>query len=867
MSPPPIRFDTEELLAQLGWVRALAQRVASDAHGAEDLTQDTMLVALRGGSASAIALEAAPMSSGSSGSSGVDSGRTASLRRWLAAVVRNLGRTTRRSGRRRTEREATAADRALPPSTLELVERASTHRELVGALLELDEPYRSTLLMRFFEECSQREIADRMGVPISTVSTRIAEGLQRLRRRFTGRETWLSSLLPLFRWPREVALPALTSGAVFVSLQLKLILGAAVLVGGLIAIDSMSAGAPVALGAAPEQEQAQLEPQLAEIPRDLEREVVELELPAPPVAPSFEEIPEHAALVASTASVHGQVIELDGTPVGGVEVCKTRPSGHIDGSGEQVPAQARGCVTSDDTGHFETEGNLPLMLSVQDKRYTTLFEGVVKAGPNDDPAREAQVIVAPRMPLAGVVIDEQGAPVVGARLTLQASIARQGLDLTSLSLVVPETHTDGLGAFEFEHAAAVDHSMLTIRAPGFANQLLPVPPGGDAALVIVLLREGASPYTISGRVVFEDGRPAAEAQVSTGNMAVTTDEQGLFAIDLEMWLDCCVNEQAPTLITAVLPGLLPASRTLPSVNEARESGWPTDLVLELAGQPLTLRGIVVDEHGNPVPGVQVEPADPTPFGTVSRPGMPAYAGIPRTQEELAGSGAATTDSDGRFELTGLLDRDYTLSALSRPSLLHTVTEPIPAHSQNARIVLDHRALGTIEGRILDRHGNGIEGVRVAVSRHRTAELVIGAHATTDEAGAFQINDATLEPEFLRIESPAIVPELFRQLAPNADPTDLQLTVGRRCRLQFDWSSWPNSGDELIVIDEHGTRLTMMRLQGNSIGEAPSLHIAGAVSDVLLVSDAAAHAVVYRKGEEVMRVRLSLGIEELNEVQL
>ena len=114
MSPPPVRFDTEELLAQLGWVRALAQRVASDAHGAEDLTQDTMLVALRGGVSCAGVSQAAPDGAAS------DDGRTASLRRWLAAVVRNLGRTTRRSGRRRSEREATAADRALPPSTLEL---------------------------------------------------------------------------------------------------------------------------------------------------------------------------------------------------------------------------------------------------------------------------------------------------------------------------------------------------------------------------------------------------------------------------------------------------------------------------------------------------------------------------------------------------------------------------------------------------------------------------------------------------------------------------------------------------------------------------------------------------------------------------
>ena len=48
MSPPSASFDTEELLAQIDWVRALALRVAADVHLAEDLTQDAMLVALRG---------------------------------------------------------------------------------------------------------------------------------------------------------------------------------------------------------------------------------------------------------------------------------------------------------------------------------------------------------------------------------------------------------------------------------------------------------------------------------------------------------------------------------------------------------------------------------------------------------------------------------------------------------------------------------------------------------------------------------------------------------------------------------------------------------------------------------------------------
>ena len=40
--------------------------------------------------------------------------------------------------------------------------------ELVAAVLDLNEPYRSTLLLRFFEELSAEQIAQRIGVPAST---------------------------------------------------------------------------------------------------------------------------------------------------------------------------------------------------------------------------------------------------------------------------------------------------------------------------------------------------------------------------------------------------------------------------------------------------------------------------------------------------------------------------------------------------------------------------------------------------------------------------------------------------------------------------------------------------------------------------
>ena len=152
--------DLQALLEQTSWIQALARRLVTDPNLAEDLAQDTWVDAL----------ERTP-----------DGGRP--LRGWLATVMRNnLGK------RRRSEANRAARERANPraeelPSTLEVVEKASTHRDVVLAVLGLDEPYRSTVLMRYFEGRSYREIARATGVTKATVNSRITRGLERLRAR------------------------------------------------------------------------------------------------------------------------------------------------------------------------------------------------------------------------------------------------------------------------------------------------------------------------------------------------------------------------------------------------------------------------------------------------------------------------------------------------------------------------------------------------------------------------------------------------------------------------------------------------------------------------------------------------------------
>jgi DNA-directed RNA polymerase specialized sigma24 family protein len=53
-----------------------------------------------------------------------------------------------------------------------LVEQAELQREIVGEVVQLEEPYRSTILLRFFENLSAGDIARKQGVAVSAKDIR-----------------------------------------------------------------------------------------------------------------------------------------------------------------------------------------------------------------------------------------------------------------------------------------------------------------------------------------------------------------------------------------------------------------------------------------------------------------------------------------------------------------------------------------------------------------------------------------------------------------------------------------------------------------------------------------------------------------------
>ena len=199
MSLPPMSFpqSADELLRHAAWVRRVARALVRGADRVDDLEQETWLAAL----------SRPPRHGGDK-------------RSWLGAVTRNVARHLFRGEATRARHEQAQAQiqgtaRASPataPAAGEIVARAEIQQRVAAAVLALEEPYKSTLLARYFDELPPTEIARTLDVSVETVKTRLKRGLAQLRERLDSLKwnepTLEAALMPLCGPIAHVVVPA-----------------------------------------------------------------------------------------------------------------------------------------------------------------------------------------------------------------------------------------------------------------------------------------------------------------------------------------------------------------------------------------------------------------------------------------------------------------------------------------------------------------------------------------------------------------------------------------------------------------------------------------------------------------------------------
>lgn len=122
---------------------------------------------------------------------------------WLLQIARRCAISGWRSERRRERREELVARRAEAESAAASLGRMETRQRVVTAILALEEPYRSVVLLRYEQDLDVATIANRRGRSPATVRSQLSRAHALLRERldhaFGGRERWGVLAAPLLR--------------------------------------------------------------------------------------------------------------------------------------------------------------------------------------------------------------------------------------------------------------------------------------------------------------------------------------------------------------------------------------------------------------------------------------------------------------------------------------------------------------------------------------------------------------------------------------------------------------------------------------------------------------------------------------------
>ncbi len=831
----------------------MARTLVRDAAGAEDLVQESWLAALR-----------RPPK------------HDANLRAWLGRVVRRQALQKGRTESRRRAREEAAAR---PEATMEdLAQRASVQRDVVQHVLALDEPYRSAVLLRFFEDRKPPEIAERLGIPLKTVHSRLGRAFDKLRERldaeYGNSQAWAALLLPFATQSvgtgaasaalSSPALPSMGGGSLkalqplsIMNAQAKLAIAATVLLLGGWAAWKFSSNelAPVE-GAAPTL--AASEPtvespnEIADLAAPLEAQRVPSSAASPTPEATDPDVVE-ASPDETLVQVRGRVLDVHGQAITGVAVrmeSRDLASPVVTGGDGFFALDVR---ESPLKGLFNSD---KAFLIVDDPGWVTLRRSFIDA---TNLNLDHLVIAARAGSVEGRVQDSVGAPIPGARLRMgveRDTFQDLDLPLDMTQLVQPTCTTDEDGQFAMSPFPELERLRLTVVAAGFVSASVSL----DSAswpLVIELTRvEDSGEVMLEGFVVDANGQPAKGAAVQLGSSKTKSGDGGLFRLP--------IPRLSPTTpLCAAKPGSQPGliPNFLAIVEEA--NGTPDPVELVLGGPTLSITGQVVDQAGAPCRGWIVSMTDETEISQYRVP-IDSAEGLSRTSNSQV-----TTDSLGRFRVEGLMPRDYILQTYDKETLLRT-EKTLPAGSTAVKLVVETSLVSRVEGQVVSLDGTPVPDVNVRLNLATSATSIghtsiQGKGTVTDEEGRFVIEDVPERYAYLFLDGETIL-NGRHDLAKDVGAEPERVEVERRCHFQLELSDAYAGANDVWFEDGNGQRTQINRIEAGGMSAFSNVPMIEGKSQVLSVSEAATTLVLARNGEELGRMPVQLSGHEVTQLR-
>ncbi|MEM7201030.1 MAG: sigma-70 family RNA polymerase sigma factor [Planctomycetota bacterium] len=799
----------DELLRHTEWVQRLAGQLVGDRHEAEDVAQDAVLAVLR---------RDTPISS---------------HRRFLFRVTQNLTALSLRRRHRRERRERAVSREEATPSALDLIERRALCDLVAKTVHDLPTHYREVLVRRFFEGHPPSAIALQLGIPVSTVKTRLARAQDKVRQRLSrldggAGDLWRSAGAALSGWPVQSRFAAAATAA---GLAVAAVLPIALLVAWLarsapvparedvVAHQMNRADAAGAGGPSRPGDDIREPSRIRTRPRATAA-------PLPTAGPGVQ--------------LRGRVVDQIGQGVDAV-VVRLRPYPGVAGPEDRL-------ATTDATGAFAFERYWPGgTIEVLTAPWTTVLAGETAQGQ----AADHVVLVAARPALiSGRVVTATGEAIAGAVCTLALPPnyrSRFDAPLSRSATARFQATTGPTGAYQLT-IPRVEGATLRFHKHGFAPRVQDAADVTNAAVVTLQRLTQTGPHLV-GHTLDGSGQPRPGVLLTNGRDLRESARDGSFRIPL------------PEGVERVVAFDPQAGVAVCRADRAADRPWPDAVDFTLA-PPREVHGQVVDERGRGIAGMTV-----WLLGGIRIQGTPAGnqgADAPTTVERrLTSRGQdgpdAVTDAAGAFVIGGLLPVAYSVLAVDPARLTRSAEARIPpTHAAPVTLTVDRSAVrDVVRGIVVDTAGQPLRGldvrpvVRLPSTGAATPLVARRAAVKTDGAGSFLLRGVARDDVSLEVRGPGVL----TTVVPLAT-TDQPVCIERAALLRVELVGF-RGNETFAVLSHDGKPQQLHRAHGSRAWTGERAALPQGRSETIAVGAHAARVVAYRGTTPIASAPLTL----------